>query len=156
MALAMTSIAQMARPDDNVWLSNDDTINVTADEAWEERGKATTHFQGNFRLLGPDWSVSADKAVLYGPLDNPDKVIAQGNPARIVVRKTNGEGEVVGVGSRIEYRHLNNVIELTGEATVTDADNIMTSSVLSYDLTAERIIASGPEGVKMTLDPNSR
>ena len=135
-------------------LANNDTVTVLADEAWEELEQQVTHFRGNFRLYGPDWSVTADSAVLYGPLDDPERVVADGSPARILVEKSAADGEVTGHGSRIEYLRAEDIVQVTGDAQIINEGNSMSSSLLRYDLAAERITASGQGGVKMTVDPN--
>lgn len=136
-------------------LSDEDTITVFAQKAWEDREQEITYFEGNFQLLGPDWSLAADSATLFGSLDDPERVIALGGPARIVVRKSNLDGDVVGQGEQIEYLRAQDVVQVSGNAQITNEGNSMTSNVLRYDMTADQIDAGGSEGVKMVIDPST-
>lgn len=141
--------------DDLPRLSDDDTVSVYAQNAREDKDHEITYFEGEFRLTGPDWSLVADSATLYGSLDDPERVVALGSPARIVVRKTSLESDVVGQGNEIEYLRAQDAVRVSGSATITNDGNSMSSEELLYDIAADRIDAGGPEGVKMVLDPKT-
>ena len=66
-------------------LSSDDTVTITAQRAWEDAKGGITHFSGGFELRAPDWYVSADNALVYGKLDDPDKLVVKGQPAKIFI-----------------------------------------------------------------------
>lgn len=136
-------------------LSDDDTVSVFAQTAWEDKDQEITYFEGRFRLVGPDWSLVADSAALYGSLDDPERVVALGKPAQIVIRKSSLEGDVVGRGEEIEYLRAEDAVQVSGSAVITNDGNSMSSSVLRYDIAGDRIDAGGPDGVKMVLDPNT-
>lgn len=70
--------------------SSDDTVTVTAQKAWEAEETDVIHFSGQFEIRAPDWSLAGESATVYGKLDNPDKVIVKGNPARISFLRTDG------------------------------------------------------------------
>ena len=148
-------IVLVAQAESTLELSKHDTVIVLADEAWEEPDAEVIHFRGHFRLSGPDWSVVAEQATLYGSLEAPDRVVVDGSPALIVVQKSLSEGQIEGRSNRIEYSRSEDFVQLSGEAVVSDKGSHVASSVLRWDLAADRIIASGTEGAKMILYPKS-
>ncbi len=153
LALLVSTGGQAAQ---KLELTRDDTVVVRADEAWEEPGQRIAHFRGNFQLKAPDWSVAADRAVVYGPLENPDRVVVDGMPARIRLLKSDRITEVEGQGRHIEYRRASDTVSLSGEARLNDGDNALVSSRIEYDIGADSISAGGEEGVEVVVQPKKK
>ena len=134
-------------------LTKDDTVVVRADEAWEEPHQEIAHFRGNFQLQAPDWSVVGDSAVLYGALEDPDRVEVEGQPALIWLLKADAAGKVEGQGRRIEYHRASDRITLTGDARLADGKNTLVSGLIEYDIGADRFSAGDAEGVEVIVEP---
>lgn len=146
--------------------STDDTVSITAENAWEDDKANVIHFSGKFELRAPDWYLSADSAVVYGDLDNPDKVVLKGKPAKIYfLRDTNDQTKqgndsssnkqsVEGEASRIEYYRATNKLRMQGSASLRRKDNKLASEIIEYDVDADRYSASGEGGINIQLNPS--
>lgn len=141
--------------------SSSDTVIVTAERAWEADEIDVIHFSGNFELHAPDWSLFGDTAVVYGKLDDPDRVVVEGSPARIAfLRDTTGEGSTVesteridGAALFVEYFRATDKLLMRGEASLTRGDSTLTSELIEYDVEADRSSASGEGGIQVQFTP---
>ena len=94
----------------------DDTIIVRANLAWEDSDESITYYRGDFELRTPDWSVQASEATVFGPLNNPDRVLLSGEPARIWISQPEKSKVVEGEGAQIEYLLTTESVALSGGA----------------------------------------
>ena len=141
--------------------SSNDTVNVSAENAWEGDVEDVVHFEGKFELRAPDWTLSADSAVVYGQLDNPDKIILKGSPARIYfLREKHKENEqkqkeqsVEGSAFLIEYMRASNKLKMSGSARLTRDANTLAGEIIEYDIDADRYSASGEGGINIQVTP---
>ena len=132
-----------------------ETVTVSADSAWEESDIDAVHFSGNCRIQGRDWELTADKAVVHGPLDNPRRIEATGSPARIILtsdadskyQRIDGEAEV------LEYWRDPETIKLSGSAVLRRDSNVLHSGEIEYVRDGNKFKAGGQGGVRLTLDP---
>lgn len=141
--------------------SSDDTVTITAERAWEVDEADVIHFSGQFEIRAPDWHVTADTAVVYGNLDEPSKLVMEGNPAKIRLLRDANDGagsprpqeNVEGAASIIEYFRATDKLILRGAASLTRAGNVLNSEVIEYNVDADRYSASGAGGVNIQLNP---
>jgi lipopolysaccharide transport protein LptA len=141
--------------------SSDDTLTITADRAWEGDQADVTHFSGQFVLRAPDWSLSADTAVVYGKLDDPDRIVVEGKPASIsFLRDAEDAGvnyaseeRVDGTASVLEYFRATDKLVMRGAATLTRKDSTLVSEVIEYDANTDRYSASGEGGINIEFTP---
>ena len=154
-------------------LSSDDTVTITAQRAWEDDEGDITHFTGSFELRAPDWYVSADSAVVYGKLDDPDKLVVEGKPAKIFILRdtakstsnshsdsgsdsgsgSGSEPNIEGVASTIEYFRTTNILKMRGAAILTREDNTLSSEIIEYDIDEDSYSASGKGGINIQFSP---
>lgn len=128
-----------------------ETIVIRADRAWEEPDAgAVLHFAGDFELVSPDWQLRGDEADLHGPLDDPERIIARGNPAYLII--IDGDQTIEGQGAVIEYQRDADILILRENAHLSGEDVSMTSSEIIYDVGLERLRSSGTDGVEMVLE----
>lgn len=128
-----------------------ETIVIRADRAWEEAdGSEVLHFAGNFELISPDWELRSDEADLYGPIDDPDRIVARGAPAYLTI--LDGDRTIEGEGLVIEYKRDEDVLVLQEDAHLAGDDISLTSSEIVFDVGAERLRSSGTDGVEMVLE----
>ena len=145
-------------------LSSDDTVTITAQRAWEDVKGGITHFSGGFELRAPDWYVSADSAEVYGKLDDPDKLVVKGKPAKILILReaqdtasnsdSDSEPNVEGTASTIEYYRATNKLKLHGQAVLTREDNTLSSEIIEYDIDEDSYSASGEGGINVQFSPS--
>jgi len=128
-----------------------ETIVIRADQAWEEPDtEQVLHFKGDFELISPDWELRSDEADLYGPLDDPDRIVARGLPA-VVTILTDSE-TVVGEGRTIEYQREPEILTLTDQARIIGEKISMKSAEIVYDVGREQLKSGGSDGVEMVLE----
>ena len=128
-----------------------ETIVIRADRAWEEAdGSEVLHFAGNFELISPEWELRSDEADLFGPLDDPTRIVARGAPAYLTI--LDEERTIDGEGLIIEYKRDEDVLILRQDAKLAGEDISMSSSEIVFDLGAERLRSSGDDGVEMVLE----
>jgi lipopolysaccharide transport protein LptA len=140
--------------------SSGDTVTVSAERAWEADEADVIHFSGRFELRAPDWCLFGDTAVVYGNLDNPDRVVVEGKPARISFLR-DAEGDVGSPESRervdgwasfVEYFRATDKLLMRGEAKLTRKESTLVSEVIEYDVDADRYSAGGEGGINILLN----
>lgn len=141
--------------------SSDDTITITADRGWEGQDADIIHFAGNFTLYAPNWSMTGDTAVVYGKLDNPDKVIVKGGPATVsFLRKDDDQPnaadareKVTGVADVVEYHRATDKLTMRGAANLIRKESTLGSQTIEYDIATDRYSASGEGGIDIQYNP---
>ncbi|MDE0364902.1 MAG: hypothetical protein OXP09_04945 [Gammaproteobacteria bacterium] len=124
-------------------------IVIRADRAWEGEDGGVLYLQGSFEMSSAEWRVTADDAEVHGPVDDPERVVVTGAPARI---SFDNEGfTITGAGGRIVYRYREDVIELYDDAVLEGEDVSMASSAIVYDLRNGRLRSSGSDGVEVIV-----
>jgi lipopolysaccharide transport protein LptA len=146
----------------SIGFNSDDTVTVKAERAWEAEESDVIHFSGNFELLAPDWSLRGDTAVVYGSLDDPDRVIVEGNPASISFLLDPDEDattsepreQVDGAASIVEYFRSTDKLKMRGAAKLTRKSSTISSEDIEYDIDADKYSASGEGGIDMQFIPD--
>lgn len=141
--------------------SSDDTVTITAERAWEADEADVIHFSGQFELRAPDWSLSGDSAEVHGKLDDPDKVVVEGNPATVSFLRNaeeneqpaNPEDRVDGSAFRVEYYRATDKLKMRGTASLKRKDSTLVSEVIEYDVDTDRYSAGGQGGINIQFNP---
>ena len=136
--------------------SSDETVTITAQRAWEAEEVDVIHFSGNFELHAPDWSMAGDTAVVYGDLDDPDRVVVEGKPARVsFLRTADDTGEpaedepVEGAAQVVEYFRATDKLVMRGNASLVRKESTLTSALIEYDVETDRYSAGGEGGINI-------
>lgn len=140
--------------------SSGDTVTIIAERAWEADAADVVHFSGGFELRAPDWYLVGDSAVVYGKLDDPERVVVEGNPARVSFLRTatdnaagaDAEERVDGAAPIVEYFRSTDRLKMRGGASLTRKESTLTSEVIEYDVEADRYSAGGAGGVNVQLN----
>jgi len=144
-------------------LGSGDTVTINAQKAWEDNEGDITHFSGHFELRAPDWYVSADSATVYGKLDDPDKLVIEGKPAKIILLRdtdqsansSDSKPDIEGVASIIEYLRTINKLKMRGAAVFTREDNTISSEIIEYDIDKDSYSASGKGGINIKFSSDN-
>ena len=131
-----------------------DTIVVTADQAWESGDGNVLNFKGNFELVARDYYLRSDTAEIHGEVEDPDRIIATGNPVTFWVRDGDSDERTHGQGNRVEYERGRNLLRLLGAAVLQNENTIMRSSLLEYNTKTERLLSTGTDGVEIVTQRN--
>jgi len=135
-------------------LEEQDTIVVTADQAWESDDGNILNFEGNFELKAPDYYMLSDTAEIHGAVEDPDRIIANGDPVIFWVRIESGDEPTHGQGNQVDYDRSGNMLRLSGKAILRDDSTVMRSSLLEYDTETKRLVSTGTDGVEIVTQPN--
>lgn len=135
-------------------IDEQDTIVVTADQAWESDDGEVLNFEGSFELTAPDYYMASDTAEIHGTVDDPDRIVATGNPVKFWVRDADTDERTHGEGERVEYDRNGNLLKLVGKAILQDKNTVMKSSLLEYDTQTKRLVSTGTDGVEIVTQPN--
>ena len=142
--------------------SSDDTVTVSAEKAWEDDQVNVIHFSGKFELRAPDWLLAGDAATVYGKLDNPDRVVVSGGPAKISFLRAEDNNSqdaakderIDGTAHVIEYFRASDRVKMRGAATLLREDSTLASEVIEYDVGADRYSAGGEGGINAQFRPD--
>ena len=141
--------------------SSDDTVTVTAERAWEGEEANVIHFSGNFELRGPDWSLSGDSAVVYGKLDDPDRVVVEGKPAKIAFLRSEEQPGIAETRERVdgtalfvEYFRAKDQLKMRGAASLVRKESTLVSEIIEYDVDTDRYSAGGEGGINIQYNPD--
>tara|TARA_B110000503_G_scaffold36278_2_gene59350 strand:- start:13319 stop:13780 length:462 start_codon:yes stop_codon:yes gene_type:complete len=138
--------------------NSDDTIMITAERGWEGDEANIIHFSGNFALQAPDWSMAGDTAVVYGKIDNPDRVVVEGSPARILFLRNDDENadeqdKVEGAANSIEYLRATDKLIMRGNVSLFRQDSELTGQMIEYEVDTDRYSATGESGINFQFNP---
>ena len=102
-----------------------------------------------------DMNLTAEHATLYGRIDDPDRVVLNGSPARInlthVVR--NRTETVRAEAQEIVYERESAVVRLTGDASLAEGGNVLYSHSIAYEIKTDRFRSEGKMGVQIRVPP---
>ena len=134
-------------------ITHEDMVAIHADQAWEDTEPDTIHFRGNFEIRIRDWRISADRATLFGKLDDPERLELGGSPARFEVSHPRGDRmeTVRGQAEEIVYDRDSATILFMGSAQLGQGENVLQSTSVEYNLETNRYRARGETGVQINI-----
>jgi lipopolysaccharide transport protein LptA len=154
----MLLVSMQSGPAGSLNFNSDDTIMITAERGWEGDEANIIHFSGNFALQAPDWSMAGDTAVVYGKIDNPDRVVVEGSPARILFLRNDDENadeqdKVEGAANSIEYLRATDKLIMRGNVSLFRQDSELTGQMIEYEVDTDRYSATGESGINFQFNP---
>ena len=132
-----------------------DMISISADEASEDEQPGVLHFNGHFLMQSTDWQLTAEEATVYGSPDKPDRVYLEGSPANFSINRNDhkNQGQIKAAAQVVEYLRDDNLLMLSGGATLMLDDEVIRSNHIEYDISTNRYRAGGTEGVLIEVPP---
>lgn len=152
--LLMVPQPRASGDDQGFRFSQEDMVSIRADTGWEDIEPDIVHFEGHFEMRVRDWLVLADRATLYGKLDDPDHLVLEGSPASMQLTYTLGERTkiVQGQAQKITYDRESAQIRLSGDARIGEGDKILHSDEIDYDISTDRFRTQGATGINVRVD----
>lgn len=131
---------------------------IEADELDGDEQAQITRLNGNVLLQQGTLDIRADTAVLYGPVKSLERVVVEGDPAKLDQELEDRDGRLHAEADRVDYDLVARRLELTGNAVVDQGNRHLTGDRIVYDLAADRVIGEGrgePDGdrVRIRIDP---
>jgi len=136
-------------------ITSEDMVAIHADRGWEDVQPNTVHFVGHFEMRIRDAQLTANRATLYGKLENPDRLVLQGSPAQISLSHAldNRVEKILAEANQIVYERQAALMRLTGAARLAEGDNVLLSDGIEYDIKKDRFRSTGKNGVQIKVRP---
>jgi len=131
-------------------------ISISADEASEDEQPGILHFNGHFLMQSTDWQLTSEEATVYGSPDKPDRVYLEGSPARFLINRNDSKnlGLITATALVVEYLRSDNLLVLSGGATLMLDDEVIRSTHIEYDINTNRYRAGGFDRVLIEVPPD--
>lgn len=136
------------------------SLAIRADEATADPADfddSTWVFSGNVQIENAGLKAWCDKAEMTFSDNALRKATLYGKPARFIQSRTGGSA-TEGRGELIEYDLGAQIIQMQGNALLSDGSNEITGSTIAYDLAREVVTASnnGSGQVRMKFTPRKK
>lgn len=142
LLLLCTLIAGSAQalPDDQ-----DQPIHITADKAVRDEKQGFTVYSGNVQMNQGSMEIKADKLTIYHVDEEADKIVAEGEPAKMWQQPELDKGVVHARALVIEYFRDEERVHLETNAHVDQDGSIVTGDSIDYFIAEQLIKADSDE-----------
>ncbi len=141
-ALLLLALAVSALPEDRL-----QAIKITADEALRDEKQGFTVYTGNVRMEQGSLQIQADKITIYHRVEEADRIVAEGSPARMQQQPEPDKGLIHARALVIEYYKAEERVHLNQEARIEQQGSIVTGDRIDYLIAEQRVKAdSGQDG----------
>lgn len=135
LILALLPLNQaLALPDDR-----DQPMRITADTALRDEKLGMTVYSGNVHMVQGSLEIDADKLTIYHETDQANKIVAEGQPARMQQRPAVDEALVKARAQIIEYFKAEERVHLSLDAHIAQDGATVTGNSIDY-LIAEQLV----------------
>jgi lipopolysaccharide transport protein LptA len=115
---------------------------------------------GQVKITSQDGKLASDDAKVTFHDNTIARAVAHGAPAEFEQKLQDSEQVAKGHANIIDYDFQAGTVTLTGEAWLTDGDNVIRGDTLVYDVGKQRVAANPggtvPGGVHMTINPKTQ
>lgn len=136
LLLMLSPLGAQALPDDR-----DQPIHITADKALRDEKQGVTVYSGNVRMSQGSMELEADKLTIYQIDDDADKIVAQGNPAKMRQKPEADKGLVHAHALVITYLRTKDMVHLQDDARIEQAGDLVTGESIDYFIDKQLIKA---------------
>ncbi len=134
-------------------------VEIEADSAEIDQAHQLTRYRGHVKITQGSMELEADEVVVEYQGHEAKTITATGQPARFRQLPAKGKDWVRGQARRIVYRIDSDLVELTGQAKLTQNRDSFRSDRILYDRKAARLkagsAAGGKQRVKVILHPGN-
>jgi lipopolysaccharide export system protein LptA len=122
-------------------------IKITSDEALRDEKQGFTVYTGNVRMAQGSLQIQADKITHYHRVEEADRIVAEGSPARMQQQPEPDKGLIHARALVIEYYEAEERVHLNREARIEQQGSIVTGDRIEYLIAEQRVKAdSGQDG----------
>jgi len=130
----------------------DQPIELAADSVDLDEGRGTSVYKGDVDLRQGSMRLLADKVTVQQQGRKPNRIIAVGS---VRFTQDSDRGPITARAKKAEYEVNSEVLELTGNASLTQAGDTMKSDRIVYDRVKHKVragaAAKGKERVRITI-----
>jgi lipopolysaccharide export system protein LptA len=116
-------------------------IRITADQAMRDEKQGFTVYSGNVRMDQGSLHIEADKITIFRIVEEADKIVAEGVPARLRQQPNIEEGPVHARAEVIEYYKDEDRVHLKRDARIEREGSIVSGQTIEYFIAEERVRA---------------
>lgn len=135
-------------------------ISIASDRATIDDANKTAIYEGQVIITQGSIQIDADKVTInYSDKQSIDKAVAEGNPARFKQTPDGGKPDFKAKALRMEYHAAENLLDLTREAELRQANDTFTGPHIVYDTQTGVINADkgeSKERVIVTIQPRQK
>lgn len=143
LLLMLPALAAQALPNDR-----DQPIHIAADKALRDEKQGITVYTGNVRMSQGSMELEADKLTIYQIDDDADKIVAEGNPAKMRQQPEPDESLVHAHALVITYLRTQDKVHLQDNARIEQAGDLVTGESIDYFISKQLIKAESGESGK--------
>lgn len=130
---------------------------INADEIEIDFKTGDRVYIGNVTIVQGSIRLNADKLIASFKGSKLERATAFGSPAVFKQRPDDADGDVVGTGNKMVIDETTQLVTLTDNASLTQADGATISSeTIIYDMETEKLKASGGTKTKKPADGSSK
>ena len=135
-AAMLTTPVATALPEDR-----DQPIRIEADEALRDEKQGFTRYRGNVKMDQGTLRIEADEVTVYHVDQEADKIVAQGNPARMQQQPEPEKGLIKARAQTIEYYKNDDRVQLLNNASIEQDGSTVTGDSIEYFIGEQRVRA---------------
>jgi len=124
----------------------DQPIRIVADSALRDERQGITIYTGNVDMQQGSLRLRADKVTIYRIVEEADKIVGEGSPARLEQQQNPDKPPIEASGNIIEYYKDEERVQLTGNAMIEQEGSTVTGQMIEYFIADELVKATGAGG----------
>lgn len=134
LTVLMTFSGLAALPTQALESDRDQQIEIESDRAEFREKEGITVYSGNVRMSQGSMLLTADNMKIYTADGDVNKLVATGNRAYFEQLPAEDQQKVVAQGEMIEYILADDVINLVGQASITQEGATLNGNRITYDV----------------------
>lgn len=127
LATLLPTGTALALPDDK-----DQPMRITADTATRDEKQGVTVYSGNVHMVQGSLEIEADKLTIYHETEQADKIVAEGQPAKMQQKPDVDEPLVRARAGIIEYYKFEERLHLQVDAHIDQDGTTVTGNTIDY------------------------
>ena len=144
MLAALFAIPAAGLPSDQ-----EQPIRISADQALRDDKQGFTKYKGNVVMDQGSLHIQADNVTVYRIVDEADKIVARGAPAKFNQQPDPNKDPVHAEAEIIEYYKAEDRVQLKGNASIRQEGSTVSGDVIDYFIN-EQLVKAGSD--KKTRD----
>lgn len=132
-------------------------VQLEADRGQLDQKTGTSIYEGNVVIIQGSLHLTADTATVYTQNGQFQRIEAFGKPAVWRYKVSAEKEELHGTGQRVDYDVTKDLMSMTGNARVTQGNDVYTGDYIEYETKTDLVRARGEKGnrIQITIQPKS-
>ena len=132
-------------------------IQLEADRGQLDQKTGTSIYEGNVVIIQGSLHLTSDTATVYTQNGQFQRIEAFGKPATWRYKTSPDKEELHGTGLRVDYDVTKDLMTMTGNARVTQGNDVYTGDYIEYETKTDLVRARGEKGnrIQIVIQPKS-